>query len=58
MQGTVKTMWQFAYEFVKRGPELLPKHLVFMDFAEIHGKAYSTMECTHVPIRFPAQSEA
>lgn len=51
-------MWQFAYEFVKRGPELGPKHLVFMASGEIQGKAYSTMECTHVPIRFPPQSEA
>lgn len=58
MQGSVKTVWQFAYEFVKCESELARKHRVFRDLGEILGKAYSTMECTHVPIRFPPQSEA
>jgi len=58
VQGSVKTMWQFAYEFVKRGPEFGYRYRVSRGFGELLGKAYSTMECAHVPIRFPPQSEA
>jgi hypothetical protein len=51
-------MWQFAYEFVKREHELVRKQRVLRDFGEIPGTTYSTMECAHVPIRFPPQSAA
>ena len=50
-------MWQFAYEFVKREPELGHKCHVLRDFGETLSKAYSTMECAHVPVHFPPQSE-